>query len=98
MKLDVKALTLATALVTASLYALCAIVVALFPGPSLAMFAAIMHANLGTLSWAMDIGTVGTGLVCTTALASLIVYAVGWTYNRLSERGALRDGRALPQS
>ncbi len=95
MKLDIKALTLATALVVAGLYALCAIVVALFPGPTLVMFAAIMHANLGGMAWSMDAGAVVLGLICTTTIASFIVYSIGWTYNRLSERTALRGNRSL---
>lgn len=95
MKIDSRAFTLAVGMVAAVGYLACAGLVALSPHGTMVLFATMMHADLGTISWSLSWAGVAAGLILTTGLLALAACLVSMTYNVLAEPGdaAIRHPR-----
>jgi membrane protein YqaA with SNARE-associated domain len=83
MRLDARAFGLATGATAAALFILCALAVAVAPGPTTAFAGYLIHTDLSGLSRSLTLGNFVGGLICWalgTALTSWLVAAI---YNRL---------------
>jgi 2TM family of unknown function (DUF5676) len=82
MKLDTRAFAIAAAIVSATLFLICALFVAVAPEAT-TNFAGHLHADLSgftrSLTWPNFFG----GLVCWTLGTGLVAAALAWLYNRL---------------
>ena len=84
MRLDSRAFGLAAATVAASLFALCALAVAIAPTWTTALASSLIHLDLSGLARTLTWGSFFSGLVCWTLLTGLVFAAVGGLYNRFS--------------
>lgn len=83
MKLDIRAFAIATALVTAVLFVICAFFVALAPRETTAVAGYLVHADLSGLSRSLTWGNFFGGLVGWSVGTAIIAGATAWLYNRL---------------
>ena len=87
MRLDVRALTNAGAVVAAVIFVVCALFVALAPEAAMSFAGFLLHADLSGL--ARDRVTWGNffgGLASFSALFAVVYGASGWVYNRLARK------------
>lgn len=83
MKLDATKLGLATAIVSAVLWAICSLLVAAVPAGMMSMSGSMMHADMGNMRWTLTAAGFLTGLVVWSVLSGVVVWAVAALYNRL---------------
>ena len=83
MKLNIRAFTGATAIVTAVLFTLCALLIALAPGAAYPAFSFLFHVDLTNLAYPMEWGGYFGGLVIWVLGMGLVAAAGAWLYNRL---------------
>ncbi len=83
MKLNIAAFAGATAIVTAVLFTLCALFIALAPGTAYAFFSYLFHADLTGITYPMTWGVFLGGLVIWVLGMALVAAAGAWLYNRL---------------
>jgi hypothetical protein len=86
MTLNPKVFALAAGLATAVLYAVCALVVAIAPGPSTAFVSYITHLDLAGLARPISGGGFLVGLLTFSVYAAIGFGLAAWFYNRLLDR------------
>ncbi len=84
MKLNIRAFTGATAIVTAVLFTLCALLIALAPGAAYAAFSFLFHVDLTNLAYPMGWSGYLGGLVIWVPGMGLVAAAGAWLYNLLN--------------
>lgn len=84
MKLDTLAIANATGVVTAVLFTLCALLLAVAPAAAYAGFSYLFHAELAGIAYAMTWGVYLGGLIAWVAGMWLVAGALAWLYNRLA--------------
>jgi hypothetical protein len=84
MKLNISAGAATAAVVTAGLYTLCALFIAIAPETAYAVFGFLSHANLTNLAINMTWGVYLGGLVVWTAGAWSVTALAAAIYNRLA--------------
>lgn len=87
MKVDFRKLGMASALVWAAWYTICAFLVAVAPTETQAVFGYLMHYELTgarPISWASYL----VGVVVTSGVVGLFVASIGWCFNTLASRSA----------
>ena len=93
MKLNVRAVFLATGLVSAISYLVCAALVALRPEGTSRLFGYVLHIDLSSLTRSITWPSFFVGLVAFTVVVGVHAAAAAWFYNRLT---AVREISALP--
>lgn len=83
MKLRPSAFGLATGIVTAALYALCALAVALSPGATAAAFSYLMHVDLTGLVLPLTLGAYVGGAIGMSLGIGLVFGVAAALYNRI---------------
>lgn len=86
MRLNPKAFAIGAALATAALYAVCALAVAIAPGPSTAFVGYITHLDLTGLVRPISWGGFLVGVVTFSAYAAIGFGLAARLYNRLLDR------------
>lgn len=86
MQLNVRALSLATAGVSASLYLICAFGVALAPELATRIASDVMHIDAGSITRSVTWGGGLVGLITGTLVTTVFAWAVASLYNRLAVR------------
>lgn len=84
MKLDARAFGLAAGATAAALFIICAVAVAIAPGPTTAFAGYLIHADLSQVSRSLTFGNFVGGLVCWALGTGLTFWLVAAIYNRLS--------------
>jgi hypothetical protein len=87
MRLDTRAFAFAAGMTAAVLFTLCALAVAIAPGPTTAFFGYLMHLDLSTLPMTLTLGSFVGGLVCWTLGTALTFGFAASIYNRLVTPG-----------
>ena len=82
-ELDPWALGLSAAIVTAVLFTLCALAVAIAPGFTSAAFGYMLHLDFTGISRSVTWGGYFGGVMCLSAMVGLAFAAAGALYNRL---------------
>ena len=85
MKLDPKAMAMASAIVTAIIWTICSLLVAAFPGQMMAFTGHMVHADFSQLNWTMDFPGYVIGLVIWTVDVAFAVWLFAVIYNRLTK-------------
>lgn len=83
MKLDIRAFAIASAIVAAVLFVLCAFFVAIAPKETTAIAGHLIHADLSGIMRSLTWGDFFGGLVCWTFGTAIVAGTVAWLYNRL---------------
>ena len=84
MNLSAKSLAMSFASATAVLWAACSLLVALLPGPMMAMTAHMFHSDMAGFSWTLTWTGFFMGLVAWTLWAAVAGWLIAWTYNRFT--------------
>ena len=84
MKLDTRAFAIATAVIIAVAYAICAFLVALAPEATRAFFGYLFHIDLTGLSRAITWESFFAGIIGSFVGTGIVAVAVSWLYNRLT--------------
>lgn len=83
MKLDSSAFGLAAGIVTAVLYTLCALAVALAPGATAAAFSYMLHLDLTGIARPITLGSYIGGAICMSLGVGLVFGVAAGLYNRI---------------
>lgn len=81
MKLDIKAFAYAVGLMSAILYTICAILVAVAPEATMTVFSYLFHLDLTNLARTIGWGSYFVGLIGITLGSALIGAGTAWFYN-----------------
>ena len=84
MNLDAKSLAMSFGIVTAALWTICSVLVALMPGPTMTVMAHMLHGDAAEFSWTMTWTGFFIGLVSWTLSAAAAGWLIGWFYNRFA--------------
>ena len=84
MTLDASRLAMAFGFATALLWIICSALVALMPGPTMAMTGHMFHGNMEGFSWTLTWPGFLIGLVSWVISAAAAGWLIGWSYNRLT--------------
>ncbi len=84
MKLNTIAIANASGVVTAALFTLCALLLAIAPAAAYAGFSYLLHANLTGIAYPMTWGVYLGGLIVWVVLMWLVGWALAELYNRLA--------------
>lgn len=84
MKLNTLAIANATSVVTAVLFTLCALLLAVAPAAAYAAFSYLFHVELGDIAYAMTWGVYLGGLIAWVVVMWLVAGTLAWLYNRLA--------------
>ncbi len=84
MKLDTLAIANSSAIVTAVLFTLCALLLAVAPAAAYAGFSYLFHVELGKIAYGMTWGVYLGGLIAWVVGAWLVAGALAWLYNRFA--------------
>ena len=84
MKLNALAIANAAGVVTAVLFSLCALLLAVAPAAAYAAFSYLFHVELGEIAYAMSWGVYLGGLIVWVAAVWLVAAALAGLYNRLA--------------
>ena len=87
MKLDARAFAVAAGATAAVLFLLCALAVAIAPGPTTAFAGYLIHTDLSGMSRTLTFGNFVGGLICWAVGAALTFGLVAAIYNRLIGSG-----------
>ena len=85
MKLDTRAFAIATAVIIAVAYAICAFFVALAPEATRAFFGYLFHIDLTGLSRAITWESFFAGIIGSFVGTAIVAGAVSWLYNLLAQ-------------
>ena len=97
MRLDIKKLAIATMLAWAGWYTICALLVAVAPVQTQAVFSYVFHYEL-TGSRSITMSSYFLGMIGTSAWVGVFVASIGWFFNALSSRDpGLAPSHAAPQ-
>lgn len=83
MRLDTRAFAIAAGLTAAVLFTICALAVAIAPGPTTAFFGFLVHADLSTLQRTLTFASFIGGLIGWTLGTALTFGLAARIYNRL---------------
>jgi hypothetical protein len=83
MRLDTRTFAIAAGATAAVLFTLCALAVAIAPGPTTAFFGYLVHLDLSALPRTLTLASFVGGLICWTVGTAFTFGLVGWVYNRL---------------
>jgi membrane protein YqaA with SNARE-associated domain len=101
VRLDAKAFGLAAGMTAAVLFVLCALAVAIAPGPTTAFFAYLVHMDLSTLPVTLTVASFIGGLICWTVGTAVTFWLAATIYNRALAGGttaqAARNQRPIAQ-
>jgi hypothetical protein len=84
MKLDIRAFAIASAIVAAILFVVCAFFVAIAPKETTAVAGHLIHADLSGIMRSLTWGNFFGGLVGWTFGTAIVAGATAWLYNRLA--------------
>ncbi len=84
MKLNPTAFGLALGAATAVLWTICSLIVVLIPGFAMNMTGHMMHADLGSMMWTMNITGYLIGLFIWGASACITGWITGVCYNKIA--------------
>ena len=84
MKLNTLAIANATSVVTAVLFTLCALLLAVAPAAAYAAFSYLFHVDLSGIAYPMTWGVYLGGLIVWVVVMWLVGAAFAWLYNRLA--------------
>jgi hypothetical protein len=93
MRLDVKALTVVAAVISAVIYAVCCGFYAAAPEATARFISYVLHLDLTGISQIITWGSFFAGLVFWTATAALAAAVLAWLYNRLAAPEGARVAR-----
>ncbi len=85
MKLNPKAMAMASAIVTAIIWTICSLLVATLPAQMMAFTGHMVHADFSALNWTMDFPGYVIGLVIWTVDVAFAVWLFAVIYNRLTK-------------
>jgi len=83
MRLDTRAFAIAAGTTAAVLFTLCALAVAIAPGPTTAFFGYLVHLDLSALPRTLTFASFIGGLICWTLGTALTFGLAATIYNRL---------------
>lgn len=83
MRLDTRAFAIAAGTTAGVLFTLCAVAVAVAPGPTTAFFGYLVHLDLSALPRTLTVGSFIGGLICWTLGTALSFGFAAIVYNRL---------------
>ena len=83
MKLDTRAFAIAAGATAAVLFTICALAVAVAPGPTTALFGYLIHTDLSTLPRTLTLASFIVGLIGWTLGTALTFGLAARIYNRL---------------
>jgi hypothetical protein len=86
MRLKPKALFLASGIVAAVSYVICALAVAVAPDPTARFFSYVFHIDLTGLSRSISWGGFFGGVLSFSIVSAALVGLTAWTYNRLATK------------
>lgn len=84
MKLDALAIANSSGIVTAAVFTLCALLLAVAPAAAYAGFSYLFHVELGKIAYTMSWGVFAGGLITWVAGVWLLAGALAWFYNRFA--------------
>ena len=96
MRFDTRALGIAAATITAAVYTICALFVAINPGATSAFFGYLFHVDLSGIVRPLSWVSFFSGLIGLSVLVGIIVGLVGWLYNALEHGKLVRAGSVRP--
>jgi len=94
MRLDTRAFAIAAGTSAAVLFILCALAVAIAPGPTTAFFGYLVHLDLSALPRTLTAASFVGGLICWTLGTALTFGLAATIYNRLT---ASRSSDVVPR-
>jgi hypothetical protein len=94
MKLDTRAFAIAAGITAAVLFLLCAIAVAIAPGPTTAFFGYIVHMDVSGMRRELTLASFVVGLIAWTLGTALTFGFAATIYNRLIGSAALKRAAA----
>ena len=83
MRIDARAFGVAAGATAAVLFIICALAVAIAPGPTTAFAGYLIHMDLSGMSRSLTFGSFVAGLICWTVGTALTFGLVAAVYNRL---------------
>lgn len=83
MRLDARAFGLAAGATAGALFVLCALAVAIAPGPTTAFAGYLIHADLSAMTRKLTLSSFVGGLISWMIGATLVFWFTGLIYNRL---------------
>lgn len=84
MKLNIRAFSIASAVIAAALFVICAFFVAVAPKETTAAAGYLIHADLSGMSRSLTWENFFGGLVGWSVGSAIVAGATAWLYNRLS--------------
>ncbi|MEW6127488.1 MAG: DUF5676 family membrane protein [Acidobacteriota bacterium] len=90
MKLDIRAFAIASALIAATLFVVCAFFVAIAPKETTAIAGHLIHADLSGIVRSLTWGNFFGGLAGWTLGTASVAGATAWLYNHLTRSQALK--------
>ena len=97
MKVDTRAFALAAGATAAVLFTICALAVAIAPGPTTALFGYLIHTDLATLPRTLTLASFVIGLIGWTLGTALTFGLAASIYNRLIGVGSATQATGSPQ-
>ena len=96
MRFNTRALGIAAASVTAAVYTICALFVALYPGATSAFFGYLFHVDLSNIARPLSWLSYFAGVIGLSLFVGFVVGLVGWLYNALGQGKLVRAGSVRP--
>jgi hypothetical protein len=97
MRLNTRAFAIAAGATAAVLFTICALAVAIAPGPTTAFFGYLVHADLSTLPRTLTVASFIAGLIGWTVGTALSFGFAATIYNRLIGVGSVAQAPGRPQ-
>jgi len=84
MRINSRALGIASGMIAAATFIACGLMVAIAPGATSSFFGWVLHIDLSSLSRPISVSNFIGGLLLFSVFVGICVAAVGWMYNRLT--------------
>ena len=96
MRFDTRALAIAAGTITAAVYTICALFVAINPGATSAFFGYLFHVDLSGIARPLTWLSYFAGVIGLSLFVGFVVGLVGWLYNALEQGKLVRAGSVRP--
>lgn len=86
IKLSVRSLAIATGIITALVYTICVLFIAIAPQPTMAFFSYVLHTELSGLTRVVTLGSFIVGLLFWSWGTAIYAAAIAGLYNGIAPR------------
>jgi hypothetical protein len=84
MRINIRALGLASGVIAAATFVVCGLLVAVAPSATMSAFGWVLHVDLSGIARPIYVSNFIGGLIMFSAFVGICIAAVGWLYNRFA--------------